>query len=72
MRNPVSSARTKHIDVAHHFVREMVDSGKLKVVNVTSTDMTADALIQGTAHQSARQVQRRDGAGHHDRQRLGI
>jgi len=46
MRNPVSSAGTKHIDVAHHFVREMVDSGKLEVVNVTSSDMTADALTK--------------------------
>jgi len=46
MRNPMSSSRTKHIDVAHHFVREMVDAGKLTVVNVKTGDMTADVLTK--------------------------
>ena len=46
MRNPVSSPRTKHIDVAHHFVREMVDAGKLTVVNVKTGEMTADVLTK--------------------------
>ena len=46
MRNPVSSRRTKHIDVAYHFVREMVDEGKLTVVNVGTGGMTADALTK--------------------------
>jgi len=46
MRNPVSSPRTKHMDVAYHFVREMVDAGKLTVVNVGTGDMTADALTK--------------------------
>eukprot|EP00168_Porphyra_purpurea_P003952 TRINITY_DN1457_c0_g1_i3.p1 TRINITY_DN1457_c0_g1~~TRINITY_DN1457_c0_g1_i3.p1 ORF type:complete len:899 (+),score=181.15 TRINITY_DN1457_c0_g1_i3:879-3575(+) len=44
MRNLVSSPRTKHIDVAYHFVREMVEAGKLEVANVKTSDMTADVL----------------------------
>jgi len=46
MRNPVSSPRTKHIDVVHHFVREMVEAGKLAVVNVKTGEMTADVLTK--------------------------
>jgi len=46
MSNAVSSVRTKHIDVVHHFVREKVASGQLKVRYVNTTDMTADALTK--------------------------
>jgi len=46
MGNAVSSARTKHIDVIHHFVREKVTSGELKVQYVNTTDMTADVLTK--------------------------
>jgi len=46
MRNPVSSPRTKHIDVAFHFVREMVEVGNLTVCNVSTSDMRADVLIK--------------------------
>jgi len=46
MGNAVSSVRTKHIDVVHHFVREKVASGELKVSYVNTTDMTADALTK--------------------------
>ena len=46
MRNPTSSNRTKHIDVAHHFVRECVDGGAIKVVAVGTADMVADCLTK--------------------------
>jgi len=46
MGNAVSSARTKHIDVIHHFVREKVTSGELKVQYVNTTDMTAGVLTK--------------------------
>src|SRR5690606_33996388 len=33
--------RTKHIDVRHHFIRELVSSGEIKIVYVATTDMLA-------------------------------
>lgn len=44
--NPVFHARTKHIDVRHHFVREIIESGKLKLKHLASTDMPADILTK--------------------------
>ena len=44
MHNPVTSARTKHIDVFHHPVREHVADRTLTVHFVRSTDQTADVL----------------------------
>lgn len=49
MRNPMTSNRTKHIDVTHHFVRECVESGAITVVGVGTRDMTADCLTKPLA-----------------------
>lgn len=46
MHNAVSSNRTKHIDVAYHFVREMAADGKLKTEHVPTQEITADALTK--------------------------
>jgi len=46
MQNPVTSARTKHIDVCHHLVRERVADGTLTVHYVGSTDQVADVLTK--------------------------
>lgn len=39
--------RTKHIDVKHHFVRETVNSGKVKVNYLSTNEMPADLLTKG-------------------------
>ena len=46
-RNPKSHNRTKHIDIAYHFVRERVNSGELSVVHCSTADMTADIMTKG-------------------------
>ena len=46
IHNPVSSARTKHIDISHHFVRERVVDGTLEVTYVATGAQTADALTK--------------------------
>jgi len=46
MRNPTSSYRTKHIDVAHHFVHKCVDGRGLEVEAVETADMVADCLTK--------------------------
>lgn len=44
--NPLISARSKHIDVGHHFLREKVASGAIAVVHVPTKQRHADVLTQ--------------------------
>ena len=46
MHNPVTSARTKHMDVCHHLVRERVADGTLEVRYVRTGEQTADILTK--------------------------
>lgn len=38
--------RSKHIDIRHHFIRELTRAGKITVSHVSTTDMPADALTK--------------------------
>ena len=44
--NPLSSGRSKHIDVRCHFIRELVEKKELKVVHVASEWQHADILTK--------------------------
>ncbi|KMQ86248.1 retrovirus-related pol polyprotein from transposon tnt 1-94 [Lasius niger] len=44
--NPVFHARTKHIDIRHQFVREVVESGQVVLGHVASDEMPADVLTK--------------------------
>lgn len=44
--NPMFHARTKHIDVRHHFIRENVNKGIIKLCYVCTDDMVADILTK--------------------------
>ncbi|CAB80958.1 retrotransposon like protein [Arabidopsis thaliana] len=55
--NPVFHSRMKHIAIDYHFVRNMIQSGALRVSHVSTRDQLADALTKplSRAHfQSAR------------------
>jgi hypothetical protein len=39
-------ARTKHIDIRYHFVRQVAQSGALKMMYCPMDDMTADILTK--------------------------
>jgi hypothetical protein len=46
MENPEYKERTKHIDIAYHFVRECVANGTISVQYIPTDDMTADVLTK--------------------------
>ena len=44
--NPLSSARTKHIDVCFHFIRELTRSKTISVLYVPAKEQRADILTK--------------------------
>ncbi|KAG0574652.1 hypothetical protein KC19_VG280100 [Ceratodon purpureus] len=44
--NPVYHGRTKHIEVKHHFIREKVASGEIKLEYIPTSDQIADTLTK--------------------------
>ena len=45
-QNPLSSGRTKHIDVRHHYIRDLVKRGRVQVEHVSSERQHADTLTK--------------------------
>jgi hypothetical protein len=45
-KNPDQMRKTKHIDIAYHFVRECVEAGELNVTYISTDDMVADDLTK--------------------------
>ena len=45
-KNPQFHARTKHIDIQHHFVREKVNEGAVQLKYVETNDQVADGLTK--------------------------
>ena len=46
-KNPIYHARTKHIDIRYHFIREKVEDGEVELSFCRTDDMTADVLTKG-------------------------
>jgi hypothetical protein len=44
--NATAMKRTKHIDIRHHFLREHVDNGTIKILPVATKDQLADVMTK--------------------------
>jgi hypothetical protein len=44
--NPVYHARTKHIDIQHHYIRDEVSAGRIQLRYIPSGEMVADGLTK--------------------------
>ncbi|CAL1678820.1 unnamed protein product [Lasius platythorax] len=49
-KNYVTSQRTKHIDVRHHFVREKIEEKVINVNYLSTSEMLADILTKALPH----------------------
>ena len=47
--NPVCASNSKHIDIGHHFLRELVFRGEFDIVAVESEQQHADFLMKALA-----------------------
>lgn len=47
MRNPIYHSRSKHIDIKHHYVREIYQRGEIDVKYLATSNMIADVLTKG-------------------------
>jgi len=45
-KNPVYHVRTKHIDVRHHFVREIISEGRILLQKIGTAENPADMLTK--------------------------
>jgi hypothetical protein len=50
-KNPIHHAKTKHVDVQLHFIRDQVEKGTMKVEYCPTDDMLADIITKGLARE---------------------
>lgn len=45
-KNPIQNSRTKHIDIRHHYIRELVEDKVIKLEHVTTEMQLADIFTK--------------------------
>ncbi len=46
MKNTKDHGKIKHIDICHHYIQELVQSGTVTIKQITSTDNVADLFTK--------------------------
>ena len=46
MANNLESKRAKHIDIKHHFIRDHIEKGNIKIEPISSKDQLADIFTK--------------------------
>ena len=54
LESPVSSARTKHVDISHHFARERVMRGEIRIVRCAGEEQLADIFTKAVTEAKLR------------------
>ena len=60
-KNPVFHATTKHIEVHHHFIRDLIQNGDIKLLYKPTEDQIADIFTKPLARDKFQKF--RDGIG---------
>ena len=60
-KNPQFHGRAKHIDLRHHFIRERVNDGEVKLTYCPTQEMVADILTKGITQQQFCNLRQRAG-----------
>ena len=60
-KNPQFHGRAKHIDLRHHFIREHVDDGEVKLMYCPTQEMMADILTKEITQQQFCNLRQRAG-----------
>ena len=45
-KHPISNSNSKHIDVRHHFLRELVERKEIEIIHIASQYQHADVLTK--------------------------
>ena len=49
--NLVNHSRTKHIDVIHHYIRELIEEGKITLEYCSTNEIPADTMTKSLGRQ---------------------
>lgn len=48
--NPVTEARSKHIDIRYHYIRQIVEEGKIEVFFIDGSENPVDMFTKNLGH----------------------